>query len=231
MKLLSIQVGRPKELGNAQSSDPFDKPWISGFYKEPVSGEVQVSRYNIAGDRQADLKHHGGPDKAINVYPAEHLPLWEKELGIDLPHGSFGENFTTSGLVESEVCIGDTFQIGEVVVQISQPRQPCWKLARRWRIKDLAVQVERNGRTGWYLRVIKEGAVSAPAEITLLERPFPQWTVAQANEIMHRRKNDAEAARALAGCPALSESWKATLSRRADNIIDDDSPRLEGNEP
>lgn len=230
MKLLSIQVGLPRDLGDADSTDPFDRPWRSGFNKEPIVGEVQVSRLNITGDGQADLEHHGGPDKAINVYPAEHLSLWEAQLGIELPHGSFGENFTTSGLVESKVCIGDIFQIGQVTVQISQPRQPCWKLARRWRIKDLAVQVERTGRTGWYFRVMEEGPLSAPADITLLERPFPQWTVAEANEIMHHRKQDAKAAGALAGCPALSESWRTTLSRRADKIIDDDSPRLEGDQ-
>ncbi|MDF1739835.1 MAG: MOSC domain-containing protein [Verrucomicrobiales bacterium] len=228
MKLLSIQVGLPRDLGNAQSDDPFDRPWRSGFNKAPVCGEVQVSKLNIEGDGQADLEHHGGPDKAINVYPAEHLPTWEEELGIELPQGSFGENLTTSGLLESEVCIGDIFRIGKITVQISQPRQPCWKLARRWRIKDLAVQVERTGRTGWYFRVIKEGPLLAPAEITLLERPFPQWTVAEANDIMHRRKKDAEASRALADCAALSASWKTTLSRRAAKIIDDDSPRLQG---
>ncbi len=228
MKLLSIQVGLPRDLGDAQSNDPFDRPWRSGFNKAPVCGEVQVFKLNIDGDGQADLEHHGGTDKAINVYPAEHLPIWEEELGLELPHGSFGENFTTSGLLEPEVCIGDIFQIGKITVQISQPRQPCWKLARRWRIKDLAVQVERTGRTGWYFRVLEEGPLSAPAGITLLERPFPQWSVAEANDIMHRRKKDAEASRALADCAALSASWKATLSRRADKIIDDDSPRLQG---
>ena len=219
MKLLSIQVGLPKDLGDSNSADSFDRPWRSGFHKESVAGEVAISRPNIEGDGQADLENHGGPDQAINVYPGEHLPLWEKHLDIELPHGSFGENFTTSELLESEVCIGDIFQIGPLTAQVSQPRQPCWKLAHRWRSKDLAVQVERTGRTGWYLRVLEEATLSAPAEIVLLELPYPEWTVAKANEIMHHRKKDGTAARALASCPALSESWTSSLILRADKLI------------
>lgn len=224
----SIQVGLPRALGDPTSSDPFDKPWTSGFHKSEVKGDVFVGLLNIEGDGQADLKHHGGPDKAINAYPREHQQYWESELGIELPHGSFGENLTVSGACEEDVCIGDIFQLGDVVVQVTQPRQPCWKLARRWRIKDLAVRVEQTGLTGWYFRVLKEGTISAPGEMTLIERPHPEWTVKLANEIMHHRKADHEIAKELSSCPALSQSWKASLSRRSQRIIDDDSPRLEG---
>ncbi len=214
MKLLDIQVGMPRQLGEPNASDPMDKPWVSGFFKTTVSGSVMVERSSIEGDGQADLVNHGGEDKAINSYPREHLNHWEHELGIKLPHGAFGENFTTHGLTEDGVCIGDVFRLDRVVVQVSQPRQPCWKLARRWRVRDLAARVERTGKTGWYFRVLEEGRVEAPADFILLEQPHPEWTVALANEIMYHRKHDLAAAHALAACTALSASWWDSLRRR-----------------
>ena len=228
MRLLSIQVGLPRELGDPASSDPMDKPWVSGFFKETVSGPVAASRLNLEGDGQADLRVHGGLDKAINVYPEEHRHYWESELELTMPPGAFGENFTVAGVAEGDVCIGDVFRIDGITVEISQPRQPCWKLARRWRIKELAVLVERSGRTGWYFRVKEEGTVAAPAGMELIERPHPEWTVALANEIMHRRKSDADSARRLANCPALSESWKTSLQRRAEKGATDTRSRTHG---
>ncbi len=229
MQLLSIQVGQPKLIGRPDATDPFDKEWTTGFFKEVVSGPVAVGRTNLAGDGQADLRVHGGPDKAINAYPQDHWAFWQHELALTLPPGAFGENFTTKGMVETGVCIGDVFQIGTAVVQISQPRQPCWKLARRWRIKDLAVRVEQTGRTGWYFRVLVEGQVEAGQELQLTDRPHPQWTVHEANQIMHHRKTDWKAATALAACPALSASWQESLARRTSSrVAADPAPRLRG---
>lgn len=216
VELISLNVGLPQTFGPPDSQDAKDKSWTTGFFKEPVAGPVRLGRTNLAGDGQADLKCHGGPEKAVNVYPAEHYAYWQDALGIaKLPAAAFGENFTTRGALEEEVCIGDVFQIGDALVQLSQPRQPCWKLARRWRVKDLAVQVQQTGRTGWYFRVLREGAVEAGAELRLIERPHPEWSVAAANEVMHYRKQDLAAARSLAECPLLSDSWRASLSRRA----------------
>ena len=127
----------------------------------------------------------------MNIYLLEHYPYWQQVLGADeFPFGSFGENFTTEGLLETEVCLGDIFEVGSALVQISQPRQPCWKIAPRWRMKDLALRVQDSGRTGWYFRVIREGTVQAGSRLMLVERPFPEWTVASANNIMHRRADD-----------------------------------------
>jgi MOSC domain-containing protein YiiM len=215
VKLLSIQVGLPRSYGNENAENAHDRLWTTGFYKEPVGGPVFAGYTHLEGDGQADLQNHGGPDKAINAYPQDYFAAWEAELGISIPHGAFGENLTTSGLVETEVCVGDAFRLGESILQISQPRQPCWKLARRWRIKDLAARVEKTGRTGWYFRVLTEGEIDAPANFFLLERRHPEWTIAAANEVMHHRPTDWEAARLLAACPALSESWRKSLSRRA----------------
>jgi MOSC domain-containing protein YiiM len=229
MKLLSIQVGLPRTIGLAGAPDLMDREWTSGFFKEPVGGPVEVTPTGLVGDGQADLKNHGGPDKAINVYPADHFAIWRAELGVVFPTGGFGENFTTSGALESEVCIGDVFEVGGVTVQITQPRQPCWKLARRWRIHALAARVEQTGRTGWYFRVLRTGRIEAPAEFVLIERPHPQWTVAEANAIMHHRKNDWADAAALASCAALSESWKSSLAQRATaRAVTSSAARLQG---
>lgn len=214
MKVLSIQVGLPQAR---RTADDGEKAWTSGFWKETVTGPVAVGWENLAGDGQADRKNHGGPDKAICVYPKDHWNSWRDVLGPTLFPGAFGENFTTEGSTETEVFLGDIYECGSAVVQVSQPRQPCWKLARRWGIRDLAAEVERSGRTGWYLRVLTLGEVEAPRELVLRERPHPQWSIAEANAIMHDRKTDWEAARALAACPELSASWRRTLLARVES--------------
>lgn len=229
--LESIQVGLPREYGEESAADPMDRLWTTAFYKERVAGPVQVGFTQIVGDGQADQVHHGGPDKAILAYAASHYPAWRDALDQPgLPFGGFGENFTVSGLTEREVCIGDTWAIGsEVVVQVSQPRQPCWKLARRWRVKTLALQVQQTGRTGWYFRVLSEGTVTAGMPLILVERPFPEWTVDRANQVMHHDKSNIAAAQALAALPELSESWRTTLQRRGSEPDPDTAPRLGGN--
>jgi MOSC domain-containing protein YiiM len=212
----SIQVGLPRYHGVAGAANPLDRPWLSGFFKEPVAGPVWLGRTQLAGDGQADLANHGGPDKAALAYSAHHYPGWREELSLpNLPHGAFGENFTLLGLTEKDVCVGDTYALGEARVQVSQPRQPCWKLARRWRLKDLPARVEATGRTGWYFRVLTEGYVAAGQPVVLLARPFPQWTIDHANEVMHRRRNDRLAATELAEVPLLAESWRAALAPRS----------------
>lgn len=212
-QLLSIQVGRPAVHGTPDAADPLNRPWHTGFYKSAVQGPVRVGRTNVEGDGQANLKVHGGPDKAVLSYAASHYPLWRAELGLpDLPFGAFAENFTILGLDEQEVCLGDVYAIGPSVrVQVSQPRRPCANISHRWRIKELTERVDATGRTGWYLRVLAEGLVSPGADIELLERPEPKWTIARATAALrHRRTNPAEAA-ALAAVPALSEAWRDTL--------------------
>jgi MOSC domain-containing protein YiiM len=214
-RLSSIQVGLPRDYGQAEAANPFDRPWTTGFYKQPVSGPVSVGRLGLSGDGQADLANHGGPDKAICAYAAHHYPDWRTALALELPSGAFGENFTIAALTEPEVCIGDVWRIGGAVLQVSQPRQPCWKLARRWRIKDLAAQVVENGKTGWYFRVLTGGAVEAGAAFELTDRPQPDWTVERANQVMHHDKHDLAAAAELAAVPELSVSWKMSLRGRS----------------
>lgn len=228
LKIIGLQTGLPRTLGAADAPEPMDREWTTGFFKEAVSGARQVTRLGIEGDGQADLVHHGGPDKAINVYPAEHYAGWAGELGLALHAGAFGENFTTTGLTEADVCVGDVFRAGDLIVQVSQPRQPCWKLSRRWRVKDLAARVERTGRTGWYFRVVSAGMIQAGAVLELIERPAPAWSVVAANEVMHQRKDDVGAALELASCPGLSQSWVGSLTRRAAGGKMNTSERLTG---
>lgn len=229
-ELFSIQVGMPRTIGRSDASDSMDQIWTTGFFKNQIPGRIWLGRRNLEGDGQADLQNHGGPEKAVNAYPIEHYRFWEEALGLtELPHGAFGENFTIHGLVESDVCIGDVFAIGDALVQISQPRQPCWKLARRWRVRDLALKVQETGRTGWYFRVLREGTVEAGSTLVLTERPCPEWSVALANEVMHHRIHDMEAARSLLECQFLSARWRETLARRvATGIAGNSTARLYG---
>ena len=215
MKVLSIQVGMPRTVGIAGAPDPMDREWTSGIFKEMVRHPVVAGLTGLEGDGQADLKVHGGPDKAINTYPADHFPYWKDDVGIEFPHGAFGENFTTLGTTESDVCIGDIFESGTVSLQVTQPREPCWKLARRWKTKDLSARVAATGKTGWYFRVLQEGTLEAPFELTLTDRPHPQWTISRANEIIKQRKANPDLAHQLSECPALAQAWKDALRRRA----------------
>ena len=228
--MASLQVSLPRSFGEENAVEPIDRFWKTGFFKEPVSGAVWVGTANLAGDGQADLVHHGGLDKAVLAYSGEHYPVWRLSLNNPaLPFGAFGENFTINGLTESDVCIGDTWRVGdEAVVQISQPRQPCWKLARRWRVKSLALQVQETGRTGWYFRVLKEGNVRTGMPLSLIERPHPKWTVERSNQIMHSDKHDIKAALELAAVPLLSENWRTTLTRRVNKHESDPNKRLIG---
>lgn len=212
-RLRSIQVGPPRTY-----ADDAAGPWTTGFYKQPITGPVWLGRTNLVGDGQADRVNHGGPDKAVCAYPADHFQFWAQELGRpDLPGGAFGENFTVAGLTEPDGCVGDVWTVGGAAVEVSQPRQPCWKLARRWGRKDLALRVIATGRTGWYFRVRAEGWVEAGQPLTLADRPHPAWPVSRANDVMHHRKADRAAAAELAAVPPLAASWRDALLRRVQN--------------
>ena len=206
MRLESLQIGQAQDYGD----------WVTATYKYQIEGPVLVGTLGLNGDEVADHKNHGGPDKAVLAYSAAHYPHWRQETrNSDWTGGAMGENLTIAGLDESNVCVGDTWQIGpQVVVQVSQPRQPCWKQAKRWGIQDLVVQILATGRTGWYLRVSTEGAISPGDELTLLARPHPDWTIARANQVMHFDKTNPDLARALAAVPELSASWQRDLARR-----------------
>lgn len=213
-EIVSIQVGRPQVYDDPPRFVRRPAPWRSGFVKAPVRGTLRLDTLNLDGDGQGDLRAHGGVDKAVNVYAAEHYAHWQAQGLIDaFAPGTFGENFCIRGLLEADVCIGDIFSVGEALVQISQPRQPCWKLAHFLDRADAVRRLVDSGRTGWYFRVLQPGNVMAGQRLALQERPHGEWTVARANEVMHHAR-DPHQEEQLWACPALSTSWRRNLGRR-----------------
>ena len=217
MKILSLQVGRPaahhSALEDGQASE-----WTSSIWKRPTPDRVHLRREDLDGNAQADLKNHGGPDKAVCCYAAEHYPGWRAALGkseAEFAYGAFGENFTLTDMPEEAVCVGDVYTVGTARVQVSQPRMPCWKLGRRWERPGLPLEVSGSGKTGYYLRVLEPGEVGAGDALILTERPQPAWTVARVNAAMYVEKADADLAAALSCLPHLAEAWRRPFRRRA----------------
>lgn len=213
--LLKLLTGKVKQMGDPDATVRIDKSWESGMFKKEVEGNCWLGETGLEHDEVADTKNHGGPEKAVFAYPASHYSFWQKKLETDeIGVGAMGENLSLQEVDEFSICIGDTFEIGDAVIQVSQPRQPCWKPARRFRQIDLALQIQNSGRTGWYFRVLKEGYVSSESSLKLMERPFPQWSIAACNEVMHFNKHDFRQADDLASCSLLAPNWQRTLHKR-----------------
>jgi MOSC domain-containing protein YiiM len=215
MRLESIQVGLPRTVGSPDHADPLARPYTSAIWKEPVTGPIWLDTLGLRGDGQADRKHHGGPWRAVLMYPADHYPRWRAEWGQeDLGPGGFGENLTVAGLDEFTVCLGDRFEVGEVSMEVTSPRNPCHVLARRHGIKDLVAATRANHRHGWYLRVLCPGWIAAGQEVVLRDRPYPEWTVARAAAVKWHAERRPEEAEGLAACPALIPEWREELARQ-----------------
>ena len=217
MKLEAVQIGRPTEQ-TSKVRDGNAAEWVSSIWRETVTGRVHLGRTDLAGNAQADLKNHGGPDKAVCCYSAEHYPDWRTSLGLseaEFGPGAFGENFTLSGATEAAVCLGDIYTVGTATVQVSQPRQPCWKVGRRWNRPALPGEMTQTGRTGFYLRVLAEGEVGAGDVLTLTERPLLEWTMARLNDALYVHKSNVALAEEVSHLPLLAEAWRRTFRRRA----------------
>ncbi len=219
----SINIGKPVSL------EYQNKEITSGINKQPEERPLFLTTLNFSGDGQADLVHHGGKDKAICVYPFEHYTYWEKELNRSLDYGAFGENLTTLGLLEEEICIGDIFRLGEAIVQISQPRQPCYKLSLKYDEDDLPLKIQKTGYTGFYFRVLKEGTVSKNQGLTLMQRHPKGITVSYANLIMYNEKDNIQGLNKMLDIDELSESWRMTFIKLRDGLDVDSGRRLFGN--
>ncbi|HME35568.1 MAG TPA: MOSC domain-containing protein [Candidatus Sulfotelmatobacter sp.] len=209
MKLLSLNVALPQLLVYRGATIN------TGIFKKPVSGPVQLRTLNLDGDRQADLSVHGGPHKAVYAYPSEHYPYWRQELpSLDLTWGMFGENFTTTGVAEDELHVGDRFQIGSSIVMVRQPRTPCYKLAARFQRDDILDRFLRSGRSGFYLSVEQEGAVAAGDNFQLLHRESDSVTISEINRLFVREKYNQDLLLKAIQTAALPENWREYFSER-----------------
>ncbi len=212
----SMQVGTPHPYGSVGATDEMERPWKTSFFRAPSARPRWLYTTHLEGNAQADTKNHGRPEQAVLLYGAAHYPLWREELERpEIGPGGFGENFTVDGLTEQTACIGDTYAIGEARIQVTGPRYPCWKIERRWGIAGLTARVAATGRTGWYCRVLREGMIEPGMPVILVERPYPDWTVALTNDFGHDRNKDAATAKALAACPLLVPWWQKIVVRRA----------------
>ncbi|PFQ08723.1 MOSC domain-containing protein [Bacillus cereus] len=221
-QLLSLNIGLPKEVTYG------GKVIHTGINKKQVKEPVYLSFVKFNGDGQADLVHHGGVDKAVCVYTGDHYPYWEKELNQDLVYGAFGENITVSGMSEEDVCIGDMFELGQAIVQVTQPRQPCFKLAKKYNIPKLPLYFQETGYTGFYFRVLKEGWVSSVDTLKRLQSDPKGVSVAFANRIMHKEKQNIEGVKRILEVNALSNSWRKSFEKRISGEEINTKERLEG---
>jgi len=213
MKLISLNVARPQLAlyrGTTIST---------GIFKKPVTGPIPLRTLNLDGDRQADLAVHGGPYKAVYGYPSEHYDFWRHELfGATLPWGMFGENFTTEGLSESDLHIGDRLQIGSAVIMVRQPRITCYKLAVQFARSDILARFLRSGRSGFYFSVEQEGVVSAGDSFEFLSREPQAISIAEMNRLFVEDKyNSSVLAKAIA-TPALPQDWRDYFQKRQSGV-------------
>lgn len=208
-QVVSLNVGKPKTV------EYRNQPLSTGIYKLPVAGPLALHMEGFDGDGQADLVNHGGPDKAVCVYPVEHYPYWEEQLDRKLDYSAFGENITARGLLETEVCIGDVYEIGTALLQVSQPRFPCFKLSQKHGPADMPARVLSTGFSGFYFRVLREGRISAGDQIVKRESGAGSIPVKRVLYFMeHGRKDQsglAELARLESLAPGIRERFQRWL--------------------
>jgi MOSC domain-containing protein YiiM len=211
MKIVSVNVGLPRPVSWR------GRRIMTGIYKDPVEGRVRVRRTNLDGDRQADLSVHGGPEKAVYVYPSEHYPFWRRELELeDLPWSAFGENLTTEGWWEDEVHVGDRFRIGTAEFVVTQPRMPCFKLAVKFDREDIIESFLESGRPGFYLAVTQEGELGAGDAMERIHEDENGVTVVDIVRLyMDRRgESDPDLLRRAVAVEALAEGWREHFRKR-----------------
>lgn len=211
VELINLAVGLPSKMEYGEN-----KEMITGICKDGIE-EVYLSKEGFKGDGVADLKHHGGPDRAVCVYPYEHYELWEKEFNINLPLSAFGENITVTNMLEKDVCIGDIYQIGDAIIQITQSRIPCDTITRRTNVA--LKRIVETGFTGYLCRVLKEGTIRKDSKIELIETQKNKISVLYCNEIYFHHPKDVEGIRAILEVPELAEDWRIRLDKRLENLV------------
>lgn len=211
-RIMRFAIGMPKTMAYGNG-----KEMITAIQKEPAQ-EVYLSAAGFQGDEVADKKHHGGPDRAVCLYPYEHYALWEQEFNTRLPEAAFGENLTVSHMLEKDIFIGDIFRIGDAVVQVTQGRVPCHTIDRNTNMTPLLKAMVKTGFTGYMCRVIEEGFIRADSEIKMIERGSGGVSVLYANEVNFHQAHDAEAIRTVLKAEALAEKWQELLKAKLAKI-------------
>ncbi len=216
--LQTVQVGSPQKHTYRLARDGEEHVWQTSFFRTPSSQPRWLYTTHLEGNEQADKKHHGALDQAVLMYASANYLILQSEFNLPgMGPGGFGENFTVEGLAEETVCLADIYAIGEAHVQVTGPRYPCAKIEKRWNMEGLATHLARTGRTGWYCQVLQEGMVEPEMPVTLLERSYPQWTIALINALAHGQNKDREKAKELLHCPFLSDFWKEIINHRFKN--------------
>ena len=224
-RVASVNVGEIASLPHGRTSVQ------TAIRKHPVEGPVALGSLGFTGDHQADTRNHGGPDKAVLLFSLERYPILTRHIGHEIPVPSFGENLTITGTTEEGVCIGDVVRVGTATLEVNQPRNPCYKQAALHQVRDLVLEVERTGATGWYARVLEPGEVTAGDDVTLIDRPFADVTVASVNGILHPPDDstfDHEQIGHLLTIPALAGRLRDRLEHLSRNEIEDPSRRRRG---
>jgi MOSC domain-containing protein YiiM len=213
MKLISVNIGLPREVSWQ------GRTVTTGIFKEPIQGSVMLRMLNLDGDKQADLSVHGGVSKAVYTYPFEHYEFWQGELpDMKLPYGMFGENFTSEGLLEDTVNIGDRFRIGAAEVMVTEPRMPCYKLGLKFGRADMVRRFLASRRTGFYFAVLREGEVEAGDTIEVLSRDRNGITVADITRLYVFEKVDLKMLRCVMQVEALPESWRGYFQHQIEKL-------------
>ena len=207
MKLISVNVGLPRTITFQ------DRAIATGIFKSPVSHRIRAIGHQLEGDAQVDLRVHGGPDKAVYAYPSEHYPFWEESLWAKLTWGAFGENLTTEGLTEEEVCIGDRYQVGSVILKVSEPRQPCYKLALKLDRKYMIELFRKSGRSGFYFSVVREGELGQDDPIQRVSKSPYGVSIADVNRL-HMEPTNTELFERVLAVPDLSPAQRKHFEQR-----------------
>ncbi|CAM3913319.1 MOSC domain-containing protein [Alkalicoccus chagannorensis] len=208
MEIKQIQAGKPQEI------DFNGKAVSTAIKKKRIYGAVMVEEHGLESDEQADKENHGGADKALCAYPYEHYAFWDEKLQRGLPDAAFGENLTLSGLTEQEVHIGDQFAAGEALLEVTQPRQPCYKLAAKYNMNELPAIVKEEGRTGWYFRVLQPGTIEEGMELQRVLHRKEASTIEHVNHLLYNRHADPEEVKALSEDDRLAASCRRDLLKR-----------------
>lgn len=222
--LIALLTGRARPLPDSDA--------LSGIAKRPVDRPLMLGETGFFGDEQADLRVHGGVEKAVHHYPFDHYATWQSELGDLLPLGApggFGENLSTAAMTEQTVAVGDIFRLGGALLQVSQGRQPCWKLNHRFGVADMSRRVQQSGRTGWYYRVLQSGTVSPDDALERIDRIAPDWTLHRLWHALYVDRMNLAELRGIAALDVLAEGWRKYAVRRLESRrVEDWSKRLDG---